>query len=49
MFWFWGPQGMWDLSSPTIETAPLALEGKVSTTGLPEKSRKGLSEAAFWL
>ena len=42
-------QGMWDLSSPTIETAPPALEGKILTSGPPEKSKKGPSEVAFWL
>ena len=36
---FW-PWSMWDLSSqPGIEHAPLALEGKVLTTGLPRKSQ----------
>ena len=31
---------MWDLSSLAgIETTPLALEGEVLTTGLPEKSQ----------
>ena len=48
MFWFFGPQGMWDLSPPTIERALPALDGKVLTTA-PEKSRKGLSEVAFGL
>ena len=39
MFWFFGLQGMWDLSSrPGIEPTPPALEGKVLTTGLPGKS-----------
>ena len=33
MFWFFWPQGMWDLSS-----TPPALEGKVLTTTLPGKS-----------
>ena len=35
---FW-PPGMWDLGFQAgIEPVPLALEGKVLTTGPPEKS-----------
>ena len=35
---FW-PRGMWDITpQPGIEPTPPALEGKVSTTGLPGKS-----------
>ena len=42
---FW-PWSMWDLSSwPGIKPIPLALEGKVLTTGLPEKSFKSQSQS----
>ena len=35
------PRGMWDLNSlPVIEPSAPALEGKVLTTGPPEKSLK---------
>ena len=34
---FW-PQDKWNLSSPTLEPKPPALEGKVLTTGPPGKS-----------
>ena len=34
-------RGMWDLSSqPGTEPTPSELEGRVLTTGLPEKSQK---------
>ena len=40
--WFFGPGHMWDLRPPTpppgIKPTPLALEGKVLTTGPPGKS-----------
>ena len=35
---FFGPRGMWDLSSQAREPVPSALEGEVLTTGLPGKS-----------
>ena len=39
MFWFFWPQGKWDLApQPRIEHTPLALEGEVLTTGPPGKS-----------
>ena len=38
MFWFFGHEACWDLSSPTTDPpAPPAFEGDVSTTGRPGK------------
>ena len=34
----WLPHSMWNLSGPGIEPMSPALEGKVLTTGLPQKS-----------
>ena len=40
MFWFFGPGACGILApQPGIEPAPPALEGKVLTTGPPEKSQ----------
>ena len=36
VFWPWG---MWDLSFPTREPVPRALEGEVLTSGPPGKSQ----------
>ena len=50
MFWFFGPEACGILAPrPGIEPAPPALEGEVSTTGLPGKSHKCLFEGTeFW-
>ena len=44
MFWFFGYKACWILAPwPGIESTPLALEGKVLTTGPP-----GMVSLDFW-
>ena len=44
MFWFFGHEACWILVlRPGTQSVPLALEGKVLTTGLPGKSHRASS------
>ena len=40
MFWFFWPQGMWDLTSLTRDGTHTPCEGEVLTTGPPGKSQE---------